>query len=613
MALQIPGYSVPAPYAQNPDIIGQFGKGYDFSRGIVNENEAKQALGEYVKSLYAGGAPQGAPAPAASSNPIDALIGADHSAASGATDPTLTAYFDKLGQSESGGDPNAKNPNSSATGLYQITDGTWNGLMQAHPELGLTQDGRTDPNQQQKAVRVLTADNAGALKSAGQPINPATLYAAHFLGAPTATSVLGYADNTPMTAAVPPEVLQANPQLQNMTVGDFKTWAGQQGGNGQGGYRPPMMQPQGGPGGLPPEAVLADLFANPNTRDFAAGITKTRTDPMAAANLASTEADINLKNAQAGAWSNGLKTGGYIPGPNGTLTYAPGGRADPNNPLNVNKVAPVGADGSSLGTTGVSAIDPTVPDYSTKVVAGGLTQAAIDQRALGYLTSGSQPPAGRTGVGGAQAAAIANRMAEIDPSGNLTANRTVLKSLSSTLTDQTKYLNNTERAFNTANDTLANLQTYMTKNGINPSQFPDYNTFTNFLKAKGLDAGAAGGYNAQLATLRQEYSQVLAKGGVRSVETDREASQLIPDGLNPAQLAQVAAQIKIDSDNAINEAKSQVSSVTDQINGLANGSSASQPAPAAAPPPAADQQPVTKTIGNVTYTSPDGGKSWYAP
>src|SRR5260221_2109105 len=131
-------------------------------------------------------------------------------------------------------------------------------------------------------------------------------------------------------------------------------------------------------------------------------------------------------------------------------------------------------------------------------------------------------------------------MAEIAPGGNLAGNKTQLKSYSESLAAQQKNLDTTQRAFNTANDTLDSLQSFMTKNNINPSQFPDYNSFSNFLKAKGIDPGAVGGYNAQISTLRAEYSNVLAKGGVRSDETDNAAAKLIPDGLSPAERAQVA-------------------------------------------------------------------------
>lgn len=251
----------------------------------------------------------------------------------------------------------------------------------------------------------------------------------------------------------------------------------------------------------------------------------------------------------------------------GKLINVPGQSAATLNAGSSGTSSGASAD-STPGTTGSSTIDATTPGYSTTMVAGRLTQAAVDQQALSYLTTGKTPPIGRTGLAGIQNAAIQNRMAEMNPGGNLASHGADLKAYSASLATQQKYLDTTTRAFNTANDTLASLQSYMTMNNINPSQFPSFNSFSNYLKSKGLDPGAAGGYNAQITTLRQEYSQVLAKGGVRSVETDKEAAQLIPSGLAPAQLAKVAAQIKIDGENVTNDAQKQVSDIQNKINGI---------------------------------------------
>lgn len=242
------------------------------------------------------------------------------------------------------------------------------------------------------------------------------------------------------------------------------------------------------------------------------------------------------------------------------------------------------------------ATDPSSKEYATVGLphAGGLTQAAIDQKALGYVVAGIDPPVGRTGIAGVQNRAISNRMAEIG--GNLAANKADLKGLSTALTQNTTYLNNTQRAFNTANDTLDALTGWMKDNNINPSQFPDINSFNNFLKSKGLDPGAAGGYNAQIATLRAEYAQVLARGGVVTDQARNEAAKLIPDGLAPAQLAKVAERLNVDGANVVADAQKQVKQIHDQIFGIAklpgNGQPQGQPAPSqAAPAPQQADQP----------------------
>lgn len=151
-------------------------------------------------------------------------------AASGDAPAVPEGYFDAIRSAESGGSDTAKNPLSSATGRYQFTKGTWDGLMTAHPELGLTPDGRTDPAQQERAIRAFTAQNAGQLQDAGIPVSGGDLYAAHFLGADGAKNVLTQPDNALVSAYVSPQVIASNPFLRNMSVGQFKRWAASKGG-----------------------------------------------------------------------------------------------------------------------------------------------------------------------------------------------------------------------------------------------------------------------------------------------------------------------------------------------------------------------------------------------
>lgn len=133
-------------------------------------------------------------------------------------------YATKTSGRESGGNPNAKNPLSSATGLFQVTDGTWQQYMRQYPELGLTPDGRTDPEQQKRFELQFRADNQEQLRSAGIPPSDGNTYAAHFLGAGGAIQVLSRPDGMRLSDILAPGVLQANNFLKGMTVGDFKRW-----------------------------------------------------------------------------------------------------------------------------------------------------------------------------------------------------------------------------------------------------------------------------------------------------------------------------------------------------------------------------------------------------
>jgi hypothetical protein len=128
-------------------------------------------------------------------------------------DPTLRSYLDTTIGKESGNNPNAKNPHSTATGLGQFTEGTWRDMMRKHPELGLTPDGRTDAEQSKRALEAFTRDNAAGLKSAGFDPNPGNLYVSHFLGINGAKKMLSGLNsdpNAPATTYADPAAVAAN-------------------------------------------------------------------------------------------------------------------------------------------------------------------------------------------------------------------------------------------------------------------------------------------------------------------------------------------------------------------------------------------------------------------
>jgi len=135
-----------------------------------------------------------------------------------------SSYLPNIRAAESGGNDSAKNPTSTATGRYQFLRSTWNDLVNRYPEAGLTVDGRTDPTQQEAAIRLFTSENARYLKGRGIPLNNGNLYAAHFLGASDAVKVLGASEGL-VSDYVPASVVKANRFLRGMTVAQFKAWS----------------------------------------------------------------------------------------------------------------------------------------------------------------------------------------------------------------------------------------------------------------------------------------------------------------------------------------------------------------------------------------------------
>lgn len=155
----------------------------------------------------------------------------------------LDGYLTLARMAESGGRADAKNPNSSATGLYQFIDDTWvDQIKKNHPDLaaGRSRDDilklRGDTAIQHRVMRSFTQDNYEALRAAGiTGIGRSELYLAHFLGADGAIAVLKASPDAPLPSittagglgrAVSDAAIKANKPLQGAkTAGDLRRWA----------------------------------------------------------------------------------------------------------------------------------------------------------------------------------------------------------------------------------------------------------------------------------------------------------------------------------------------------------------------------------------------------
>ena len=137
------------------------------------------------------------------------------------------SYWPMLSKIESSDRLYAQAPTSSASGLYQFIKSTWIGEGgKWGPTLRPAFGGlKPTPEEQLARARSFTAKNAAYLRSRGVPINQATLYAAHFLGAVTAGSILA-ADKAQRADLIAGKAATAaNPSiLKDKTVGDFIDW-----------------------------------------------------------------------------------------------------------------------------------------------------------------------------------------------------------------------------------------------------------------------------------------------------------------------------------------------------------------------------------------------------
>lgn len=144
----------------------------------------------------------------------------------------MTDNTDQIIQNESGGDPNAKNPNSSASGPGQFIDSTFLSVLKAHhPDIAQGQSDadllklKTDPVLGKQLTSDYAGDNQAHLSDNGLPVTPATTYLAHFAGPGGAVKVLQADPNAPVEGLLTPAAVAANPFLKGMTAQGLQAWA----------------------------------------------------------------------------------------------------------------------------------------------------------------------------------------------------------------------------------------------------------------------------------------------------------------------------------------------------------------------------------------------------
>ena len=142
-------------------------------------------------------------------------------------------YYAKLAQIESANNPYAKAGTSSATGLYQMTQGTFKNLQKEAPWLKYADwnSHAQDPAIQQQFAKALTNQNDVALKNRGRDVNDLNRYLYHFAGSGTGDRLINADPNALAGDILGPQAAKANPRIANMTVGQMKDFFNKKMGN----------------------------------------------------------------------------------------------------------------------------------------------------------------------------------------------------------------------------------------------------------------------------------------------------------------------------------------------------------------------------------------------
>ena len=142
------------------------------------------------------------------------------------------ALVDQIISAESGGNPNARNPHSSAGGAGQFIDSTFLSMIRKHrPDLAAGKSDadilslKFDPGISREMTAAYAGDNAGILSKAGLPVTPGSTYLAHFAGPQGAVGILNADPSMPVAGILTPAAVKANPFLQGMTAADLRAWA----------------------------------------------------------------------------------------------------------------------------------------------------------------------------------------------------------------------------------------------------------------------------------------------------------------------------------------------------------------------------------------------------
>jgi hypothetical protein len=131
--------------------------------------------------------------------------------------------------------PAAKNTESTAAGLFQVTGPTW---KQYGGKPGKQRD--VDENIR-VGMKILSSNKASMQEFLGREPLPSDIYAAHFFGPTGARAVMSADPLTPVASVVSKQVMEANPQLAGKTVNEVLTGYRQK--FDKGGKRYPTSEP----------------------------------------------------------------------------------------------------------------------------------------------------------------------------------------------------------------------------------------------------------------------------------------------------------------------------------------------------------------------------------
>jgi hypothetical protein len=179
----------------------------------VESGERQRKLDELSTMLKGYGVAAGAPP--SSTEPSPAALAQPQAAAPISDAPAPGTYEQKNRAWESSGSDTAVNRNTGAAGRYQFMPSTAEGLRKQFPNENISDNWRTNPEDQEKLMRLYTTISRDSLKKtlARDPTG-GELYALHLFGHGKGPSIV-QGGNRPLTELTSAEERRVNPFLNN--------------------------------------------------------------------------------------------------------------------------------------------------------------------------------------------------------------------------------------------------------------------------------------------------------------------------------------------------------------------------------------------------------------
>ena len=233
------------------------------------------------------------------------------------------------------------------------------------------------------------------------------------------------------------------------------------------------------------------------------------------------------------------------------------------------KVATTAGTGGTtgIGTTGSPEIDTSLPGYSTKVIVGGLTQAAIDQNAQAVALGLPLPvPLGLGSAADTQAkrAAINNRSAELSQGTTIASAKSSLKANQIALDDQTKAMNNVQSALNAADSNFQQVLDSFSGSNLNPSSSTIANKSLAWIR-RNITGGNQFSFDAGIQEVKNDYAIVFSRGGQVTDQARGQADKAISDKISFADLKKIHEELQSLGMQIVQSRKTQIDTIQKQI------------------------------------------------